>query len=997
MGRSRLSLQPPAHPRCCVDGNDAPDLEMAKQFQEAYSDRDNRVIHLDKTLAQVYKDAYEASSKSLLRSQHTKWMKFKRWFTSIPYPEEAAAHLYARRVLYQHLQSLHEKEDFTQCYRTLYTQPHGDKRTAMFTAFAISLFLGAEAVFATDSDTLLESNALQEMWVTLDSDPNYGAVTADVHIENWKDSFISLQSRLRYWMAFNIERACQSTFRCVTCISGPMALYRAYDLDSIIGMWLCQEFLGQHTTFGDDRHLTNCLLGKGLRTAYTHRTCCHSESPSTFVRWIRQQTRWSKSFYREALWFPRAFAYHHIWLGVETLKQGLYPFILLATILHILYGATPWMRLVTWAATMFGTAAFKGFLAFIISRDWRMLLFPGYPLLYFFGLLPSKLLALTTMGKTNWGTSARTASERKRGESLGQKSWHVGHLALFYLILITGLAHIIVYTTGVNWIWFVPMATIVPAVMLYWDELPFKRWIEACKDRITGRHKAKAANRVSLAMFSGTGFNPNEALLMPSHKAATTQAVPPNQHRFSQVGSAPNTAFHPAGTHPLTQPAMVAAGEQIGIKCKPLPNCERHGAVDPWPAGGASNNSPRLDYINTPPYPPPNAARDGKVGSTIDILDSGQPWPDLPPTVVGAKGAWVWQPASSAGYRGGDAGSPATPMSEVPPYPASEVADRSSPFTKSSGCHRADWSRQQASSDGCDPNMKYGGPSGNSTPGYEQRHDGLQGSHGWAPGSYVSFGGSTAYSSESDQQTFAESRRSSGSKLSPPYLKAARGRSSASSTGSTGYLLNNDHSSAQGGGDGLLHPYMHLSGGRQTPTNGLSRGHHHALPSPLSMSHSQLGSEATSPTGSPRTLSLLRSPTLSNVQLPCSGDVTNDHQHEAAFYADPFASSKEGLLMTSAHSGSVAHSGADGDTSHEGQPLFRKRQQHSDKSVFHPMADVRRPQRDSYIYHRGGEADPFYASRFSNTSAIDDYLAKRGARMTTYGGLINAYGGEEDD
>ena len=55
----------------------------------------------------------------------------------------------------------------------------------MFTAFAISLFLGAEAVFATDSDTLLESNALQEMWILLDSDPNYGAVTADVKIENW--------------------------------------------------------------------------------------------------------------------------------------------------------------------------------------------------------------------------------------------------------------------------------------------------------------------------------------------------------------------------------------------------------------------------------------------------------------------------------------------------------------------------------------------------------------------------------------------------------------------------------------------------------------------------------------------------------------------------------------------------------------------------------------------------------------------------------------------
>lgn len=271
---------------------------MAKQFEEAYSDRDHRVLDLDKILTSVCKEAYESSLKSLQSKPHSQWRNFKRWLTSIPYLEEKASQLYARKVLYAHMKRLHETYDFIWCYHTLYFQPHGDKRTAMFTALAISLFFGAEAVFAADSDTFLEPTALKKMWILLDSDPNYGALTADVRIENCCDSFVSLRSPLRYRMAFNIERACQSAFRCVTCISSPMALYRDYNLESIIGMWLCKKLLGMHTTFGDDRHLTNCLLGKGLKTVYTHRTCYHSESPSSFIRWIRQQTCYSNSIAR---------------------------------------------------------------------------------------------------------------------------------------------------------------------------------------------------------------------------------------------------------------------------------------------------------------------------------------------------------------------------------------------------------------------------------------------------------------------------------------------------------------------------------------------------------------------------------------------------------------------------------------------------------------------------------------------------------------------------
>lgn len=73
-----------------------------------------------------------------------------------------------------------------------------------------------------DSDTKLDPLATVELCKVLESNPKYGAVGGDVMILNLKESYISFMSSLRYWMAFNIERSCQSFFNCVSCISGPL-------------------------------------------------------------------------------------------------------------------------------------------------------------------------------------------------------------------------------------------------------------------------------------------------------------------------------------------------------------------------------------------------------------------------------------------------------------------------------------------------------------------------------------------------------------------------------------------------------------------------------------------------------------------------------------------------------------------------------------------------------------------------------------------------------
>lgn len=94
----------------------------------------------------------------------------------------------------------------------------------MHILYSMTLFLLRQVC---DSDTKLDPLATMELCKVLESNPKHGAVGGDVMILNLKDSYISFMSSLRYWMAFNIERSCQSFFNCVSCISGPLGKKKA--------------------------------------------------------------------------------------------------------------------------------------------------------------------------------------------------------------------------------------------------------------------------------------------------------------------------------------------------------------------------------------------------------------------------------------------------------------------------------------------------------------------------------------------------------------------------------------------------------------------------------------------------------------------------------------------------------------------------------------------------------------------------------------------------
>ncbi|MEE6481876.1 hypothetical protein FKM82_013040 [Ascaphus truei] len=284
-------------------------------------------------------------------------------------------------------------------------QKWGGKREVMYTAFK-ALGKAVDFVQVCDSDTKLDDMATVEMVKVLESNDRYGAVGGDVRILNPYDSFISFMSSLRYWMAFNVERACQSYFDCVSCISGPLGMYRNDVLQSFLESWYNQVFLGTTCTLGDDRHLTNRLLSLGYSTKYTPKSRAYSETPSEYLRWLNQQTRWTKSYFREWCYNAQWWHKHHLWMTYESVVTGIFPFFVTFTIIKLFYAGSLWNIL--WVLLCIQIMALtKALYACWLRGNMIMLLMSLYSMLYMTGLLPTKYFAILTMTKTTWGTSGR--------------------------------------------------------------------------------------------------------------------------------------------------------------------------------------------------------------------------------------------------------------------------------------------------------------------------------------------------------------------------------------------------------------------------------------------------------------------------------------------------------------------------------------------------------------------------------------------------------------
>lgn len=259
-------------------------------------------------------------------------------------------------------------------------------------------------IFVTvDSDTTLYPNAISNLLVPF-RDPQVMAVTGHVGARNRNQNLLTRLIDQRYQNAFSTERAAQSVCGSVLVCSGPLSAYRREVIIENLERYRNQKFLGKPVQYGDDRCLTNFALERG-KTVYQSTARCLTEVPSTLRKFIKQQIRWNKSFFRESL----------VSLRMGLRKPALLIWAFLELTLWISFGASLTLA-VTWSSQSFGAvmllyyftllalSAYARSVSFALKHPGTFLLAPLYGLLHVTVLLPIRLYALLTIRRVSWGT-----------------------------------------------------------------------------------------------------------------------------------------------------------------------------------------------------------------------------------------------------------------------------------------------------------------------------------------------------------------------------------------------------------------------------------------------------------------------------------------------------------------------------------------------------------------------------------------------------------------
>lgn len=292
------------------------------------------------------------------------------------------------------------------------------KREAQWAGYQAAEFI-PDFVLTVDSDTFLRPSAVDHLICSFNSQ-EVGAVTGNITIVKKRNTLQHLIS-LRYFLAFNQERASQSIFGEVLCCSGPLTMYRGKLLDSLFERYINQTYQGKKCTFGDDRHLTNLVLQSGYKTKYDADAIAATSAPSNIKTYLKQQYRWSKSFFREALYSARHILFSKYKVGSkegsvffrlysfwEILIGTLLPLLLLGNIVEMIVKTTidPFTP-VRYVAVIFLMAYLRAIYGMFTDnlnpKDWYFA-YPLYAVINLFLLIPIRIKALFTLTHTEWGT-----------------------------------------------------------------------------------------------------------------------------------------------------------------------------------------------------------------------------------------------------------------------------------------------------------------------------------------------------------------------------------------------------------------------------------------------------------------------------------------------------------------------------------------------------------------------------------------------------------------
>lgn len=287
--------------------------------------------------------------------------------------------------------------------------PHGGKRSAIIYGYlSLQTMYPSDYIILIDSDTVLEKDSCKNLVKCIDSDNKIGCATSNIKIFN-TENLLTKIINARYSYAFNIERSYLSYLNIMNCCSGPLSIYRSELInDEFIEKFKKQSMFKNKIEPGDDRHQTLLIMSKGYKSKMTPFSICWTECPTQFKRFLRQQLRWMRSFYREQYWQYKCLKNQPFYLSIVMTYEILFPYLIIGWVMYLFYNPNVSLYLITKSFILTTLIAILRTIFIIIyTKDITNIYNIFYLYIYFTTLIPLKVLALFTLFDNNWITSNR--------------------------------------------------------------------------------------------------------------------------------------------------------------------------------------------------------------------------------------------------------------------------------------------------------------------------------------------------------------------------------------------------------------------------------------------------------------------------------------------------------------------------------------------------------------------------------------------------------------
>jgi hyaluronan synthase len=248
-------------------------------------------------------------------------------------------------------------DNLTKKYPTLQVihQNRAGKRKATATGFYASK---GKYLVHIDSDSVIDEQAIAEIMKTFNANPKVGSLVGEMRIWNAEKNVLTKLQDAWFNISCNISKAYESSFRSVTCCSGPLSAFRREAIANFMPYWantnthsgggvdreltayiiaskevkndmlqtlwpssaLKQKLMESTSKYddSDDRLLTAHSLIK-WESAYVATAIVYVEAQQTLKKFLKQQTRWKKGFLRVNFYLSTYF-----WRGRHPLASTIY-------------------------------------------------------------------------------------------------------------------------------------------------------------------------------------------------------------------------------------------------------------------------------------------------------------------------------------------------------------------------------------------------------------------------------------------------------------------------------------------------------------------------------------------------------------------------------------------------------------------------------------------------------------------------------------------------